>query len=434
MSLSHKQVLRNLSPWQVDVLLSEAIVRVLLCGRQVGKSTILRAILFKEALENPGIEILFIAKTHGQAKEVGWRAMVAGNDPLFDDSMIAKRNNQDLSIELKNGSRIVFSGSENTDALLGRTIDLLLLDEFQSQSPDVWMLLQPMLAARNGRAVIAGTARGYDHLYDMWWAGWKQNEQRTANWRSWKIRTAEGGTPAGSPEAIAIAKASLSAAQYAQEYDASPSANKGAIYIDFDQSLNESRKELDKTKPLFLGMDFNVNPMVAVVGQRHIVDREVDGRTIKVEEMHILDEIVLENSNTSKMADVIRNKYHEWNGRIIVYPDPAGSANKTSAAFKSTDHSILRSAGFTLNFRPKHPAVMDRVNSVNAMFCNANGTRRLFVHSRCKTLIKCLIGQTFDSTGKPDKTNGLDHANDALGYMIEYLYPISGGGFTQSRI
>jgi len=40
-------------------------------------------------------------------------------------------------------------------------------------------------------------------------------------------------------------------------------------------------------------------------------------------------------------------------------------------------------------------------------------------------VIKCLAGQTYkEGTQIPDKTSGLDHMNDALGYLVHWLNPI----------
>lgn len=416
--LSNQQVLKNLTAWQIDILLSRAQFRVMLCGRQVGKSTTMRAIVVKEALAKPNREILFVAKTHGQVKEVAWRPMISGQDPIFPAELILKRNNQELSVTLINGTRIVFTGSENPDALLGRTVDLLIMDEFQSQDPNVWMLLQPMLAARQGRAVFAGTARGFDHLYDLWYKGSDSNPNKQPGWRSWHIPTPDSGTPAGTPAAIAMAKSSMSSQQFEQEYLASPRANRGAVYSDFDYQLNQSNRSLNPNLPIHIGVDFNVNPMTAVVAQK--IKTQVDNQ--QVEQLHVVDEIVLQNSNTQALVNVIKNRYSQYMGKIYFYPDPAGSANKTSST--TTDHAILRQVG-TVLARPAHTRVRTRVNTVNALFCNALGQRRLFISKNCIHLTRCLIGQTYTNSGEPDKTAGLDHANDALGYLVDYNYPIA---------
>ncbi len=64
---------------------------------------------------------------------------------------------------------------------------------------------------------------------------------------------------------------------------------------------------------------------------------------------------------------------------------------------------------------------------MNALMCNANGKRRLFVNIRnCPQLVKGLEQQGYDVTGAPDKASGLDHALDAAGYLVHFLFPITG--------
>jgi hypothetical protein len=63
--------------------------------------------------------------------------------------------------------------------------------------------------------------------------------------------------------------------------------------------------------------------------------------------------------------------------------------------------------------------IVDRVNAVQAMLKDATGRRRLRVHPRALALIKALDGQTYkEGTSIPDKTLGLDHPVDALGYLV----------------
>jgi hypothetical protein len=48
----------------------------------------------------------------------------------------------------------------------------------------------------------------------------------------------------------------------------------------------------------------------------------------------------------------------------------------------------------------------------------------LFVSPKCKQTIKSLERQTYkEGTSIPNK-DGTDHMNDALGYLVEYLFPI----------
>jgi phage terminase large subunit len=108
-----------------------------------------------------------------------------------------------------------------------------------------------------------------------------------------------------------------------------------------------------------------------------------------------------------------------------VYPDPASKQRKTSAGGR-TDLSILTNAGFIPKVMSRHMAIRDRVNSVNAKLCSASGQRGIIIHPKCKNLLNSIAKQTYkEGTVLPDKTQGFDHMNDALGYLISFLYPIT---------
>ena len=157
-------------------------------------------------------------------------------------------------------------------------------------------------------------------------------------------------------------------------------------------------------------MDFNIDPMCAVVGQ------------ISGDKLTIFDEIVIYGSNTHEMVEEIKSRYKNY--RIVIYPDPASRQRKTSAG-GFTDLSILKNAGFDVKVRTNHPLIRDRINAVNTKLKNANGMSSLFVLKTCKNMIKSIERQVYkEGTIVPDKESGFDHFNDALGYMVEYLYPL----------
>ncbi|MCY1309600.1 hypothetical protein D9M70_597090 [compost metagenome] len=90
-----------------------------------------------------------------------------------------------------------------------------------------------------------------------------------------------------------------------------------------------------------------------------------------------------------------------------------------------TDIDLLEQAGFHVNAPEANPPVKDRVNAMNAMFCNATGERRYLVNAdRCPTYADCLEQQVWADNGEPDKSQGADHSNDAAGYFIHQRFPI----------
>lgn len=182
------------------------------------------------------------------------------------------------------------------------------------------------------------------------------------------------------------------------------------VYNEYDPKLNSSDEVVtDADTVLHIGMDFNVTQMAA----RVFVKRD-NGE-------HIADEF---NAlyDTKDMIEHIKLRYPDK--RIVVYPDSSGKNRKSNGA-DVTDISLLQQAGFAVVMDDANPRVKTRVNCVNAMFCNANGVRRLFVNKvKCPITHEELSQQVYDDKGEPDKKSGKDHGNDAVGYYIAKMYPI----------
>jgi len=156
-------------------------------------------------------------------------------------------------------------------------------------------------------------------------------------------------------------------------------------------------------------MDFNLDPMSAVVMVR------------KADTLYAVDEIVMFGSNTDEMVAEIKERYK--NSSVTIYPDPACRQRKTSAGGR-TDLSILQNAGFNVKVRNAHTAIRDRINAVNSRLKSQDGKRHLFVNPKCKKVIESLERHVYkEGTSQPEK-DGFDHMNDALGYAVDYLFPI----------
>ena len=108
----------------------------------------------------------------------------------------------------------------------------------------------------------------------------------------------------------------------------------------------------------------------------------------------------------------------------MFYPDPSSKARKTSAG-GTTDLALLKNAGFEVRARNKAPLVRDRINAVNSKFKNTKGVNSLYVLKSCKNVIKSIERQIYkEGTNVPDKDGSHDHFNDALGYLVEYNFPV----------
>ena len=192
----------------------------------------------------------------------------------------------------------------------------------------------------------------------------------------------------------------------------------GTVYRAYDRTLNGSTETHTPTETLFIGMDFNVAKMAAVVHVKRA------GMPVAVDE-------IVGAYDTPDMIRQIKERYWRYeNGNYVktcdirVYPDASGGSRKSVNASVS-DISSLRAAGFSVHAPSANPPIKDRVNAMNAMFCNAAGERRYKVNAaKCPTYADCLEQQPYDDHGEPSKKDDLDHAPDAGGYFIAHDYPI----------
>jgi hypothetical protein len=183
----------------------------------------------------------------------------------------------------------------------------------------------------------------------------------------------------------------------------------GVVYTEFDRQKCDTDRTIKEVEPLYIGMDFNVGEMSAVVCVRNY---NANGKSFEAvsEFKEVLD--------TPTMIRAIKNKYP--NRRITVYPDCAGNNRSTSNASIS-DISLLQQAGFTVLTRKAHPAVKDRIQAVQTALMQ--GTLKISV-AGCPKLVSCMEKQSYTDAGEPDKKSGFDHMNDALGYLVEFEMPV----------
>ena len=382
---------------QQQVISCENRFRVLISGRRFGKTFLAINELAKFA-RFPNQKVWYVSPSYRQSKNICWTML---KDQVIKHKWAKKINDSDLSIMLKNNSIIQLKGADNEQSLRGVGLNFIVLDEFADIKPNAWYeVLRPTLSDTKGSALFCGSPKGFNFAYDLY-------SRKDKEWKSFKFTTIEGGQV--DQEEIEQAKNDLDERTFQQEYLATFVNYAGIIYYNFDINNNvmEDYKLHDGT--IHIGMDFNIDPMCCVVAQ------EKDNKII------IFDEIQIWSSNTAEMVQEIKQRYKQ---KVVIYPDPASRQRKTSAG-GFTDLSILKNAGFEVRCRSTHPLVRDRINAVNSKLKNVNGKSSMFMIKSCKNLIKSLQRQIYkEGTHVPDKDSGFDHFNDALGYMIEYMYPL----------
>lgn len=164
--------------------------------------------------------------------------------------------------------------------------------------------------------------------------------------------------------------------------------------------------------PVWVSMDFNLNPMAATLYNLHPA---IENKPI----LTAFDEICLSGrSDTDQMAAELYRKLGHKN--CVIFPDPAGNSGSTKSQGRS-DIDILKQHGFNdIRYKRKIESVMDCLNAANTFIEKG----KLLVHPRCKNFIadaeRCSIKNGSIDKSNPMRTHWLDGFKD----MIEYEFPI----------
>jgi hypothetical protein len=376
--------------------------KVVIAGRRFGKTFLAIRQLCWHAKE-PNQEIFYITSSYRSAKMIVWKPL---KKRLLDLRWVKKINESTLSIELKNGSTISLKGGENPDSLRGPSLSYVVIDEVSEVDSELFFeVIRPALADQEGGALFIGTPKGKGNWsYDLYCMG----QDNPDDWVSFQFKTIDGGFVKA--KEIEAARRDMSERQFRQEFEATFETFEGRVAWAFEREHHVRTLDNPDTSTLYLGCDFNVSPITAVISVR------------VGDSLYAIDEILMYSSNTQELCEEVKTRYPK--SKIWAYPDPAGSARSTKS--NQTDHSILSNAGFVVKAPRAHTPVKDRINAFNARLCSSNGVRRLFVDPKCKYTIESLEKYCFKegSSMIPDKDSGFDHIFDAFSYCVDYLWPL----------
>lgn len=393
---------------QQNIFTDPSRFKVAGCGRRFGKSYLATYKLLVKSLEKEGI-YFFVAPTFAQARQILWEIIKEKTRDRF-----AKRFNESrLEVEMVNGSRILLKGADRPDTMRGVSLSGVVCDEFATmRDPEmVWQqVLRPALSDQQGWAMFISSPAGRNYFYDLY-----NNAKTLDDWNSWQFTTLDGGYVPDSE--IQSAMHDLDERSFRQEYLASFESFDGLVVPNFDRQLNQSQEEIKEYDTLIIGVDFNVNKMPCIV---HVK---------RGQELHAVDEF-FGSFNTDDLMIAIKQRYPKH--KLIFHTDASGNANKSSAGGR-TDLDIIRGHGGIVQNLSRNPNIIDRVNSHNSMVCASDGTRRYFIHPRCKRLIEAHEKHVFDENGLPNKKHEwFDDVFDGSSYATWHYSSYGNSSISQS--
>lgn len=311
---------------------------------------------------------------------------------------------------------IIFRTMDNPSLIVGYEVADSEIDELDVMSRDNAEAAWRKIIARNRQkkpdgkkntVAVGTTPEGFKYVYERWGKDIPKSEEKGFKLIKASTYSNQKNLPVGYIDSLMDDyPSSLIAAYIDGEF---VNLTSGSVYPEFDRTLNNCGHAIIGDEDLYVGMDFNVTKMAAVV----CVNRNAWPCAV-TELTGIYD--------TPAMIKALKARFP--NNRIFIYPDASGNARKSQNA-STSDISALKQAGFNVFHDFRNPLVKDRVLAVCRMIKNGNGERRFLVNiDACPMLVEGLEKQAYDKNGEPDKTSGLDHCLDALGYFISYVFPI----------
>lgn len=217
---------------------------------------------------------------YGQARKAIWEAINGHTgkrriDEAFPPETRKRTLNDEMFIELHNGSTWQCIGSDSYDKTVGAGPVFIAYSEWALCNPAAWAYHRPMIEETNGGAVFITTPRGKNHAYDMY----QRNKKRMIDDPRYyaglsSISDTNALTPEQLQEAldeyIDLYGAEMGRSMYEQEYECSfVAATLGVLY---GKEMREVRNEgrIDPTleaipgKPVHRAWDLGVKDDTAI--------------------------------------------------------------------------------------------------------------------------------------------------------------------------
>lgn len=378
-----------LTPAQVKIVKDTHRFRVVVCGRKFGKTTLDSEELIGKAIYHDGARILYVAPTLGDARRLMWDRLKQRLSPA-----IVSENDTRLELKVKTvkgGQSTIFLGSwELVDNYRGDEFDFILFDEVQDYR-NFWVgwqeAMRPTLTPRRGEALFTGTAKGFNHLYDLY-----NLEYKDTDYKSFHFTTYDN--PYVPVDEIEKAKTELPEDRFAQEYLGDFRKSEGLVFKEFDRSRHVFTEPLYGFSESLAGVDFGYTNPTAIP---HV--------KVKDGSYYVTHELYRTGLTDEETADYVATQVFNK-----VYPDP-----ENAGAIE-----VMRRKGVNLREVKKGAGSIEHgISMVRELFKQ----NRLFIHASCINLISEL--ETYAYADKSPYRNAAEkpidefnHAIDALRYVV----------------
>ena len=138
--------------------------------RRAGKEKTFINYCAKAAFQRVGT-YFYVFPTYAQGRKVLWQGRDRDGFPFmshFPAQIITKKREDEMRVELVNGSSFQIIGSDNIDSVMGSNPVGVVFSEYALQDPRAWDYMRPILRENGGWAIFDYTPRGKNHGYALY--------------------------------------------------------------------------------------------------------------------------------------------------------------------------------------------------------------------------------------------------------------------------
>src|SRR6056300_277907 len=137
--------------------------------RRSGKDKTWMNVMVEQMLKRVGV-YFYLLPTYAQGRKIVWEGIDGEGFKMIDHIPVSLRkrmDNQEMMIELVNGSIFRVVGTDKIDRVVGTNPVGCVFSEFSLQDPKAWDYISPILRENGGWAGFNFTPRGKNHAYHL---------------------------------------------------------------------------------------------------------------------------------------------------------------------------------------------------------------------------------------------------------------------------
>lgn len=375
----------------------------------------------------PGIVGLVGAQTVALLRDTTFATYIEHLDNLGVQYTYLKKENE---IIFSNTSKIIFRHLEEPDKLKSLNLGFVEIEEMSDVPYETFKVLLSRLRQKPKPNWIGFKHRLFGHTNPQGGRGWIYEEfvknPKDGFRRIIAPSTQNTHLPKGYLEML---KSSYNEDYYnmmvlgLDDTSITPLVTKG-----FDKAEQVRDLEINKSFPIHITCDFNVDPMCWYIAQHY--DNNV----------YYINEIAMSNATTDRAAQLLCDILRDYRNYPIIINGDASGNNMTT---KGNDYIFIRNAfnrnGFknvTVKVMHTNPRIEWRLSCWNNMIVGPDKKHHIFISPDCRWLLYNIDNlEIKPSTSKPKLPTAsmiskdpnakyLGHPIDAASYLVCMYYPI----------